>query len=82
MQLCPFMVAADLMTLLWQEDTPTPQYPQLTEEEMPSIQQAFFGTLQCLQESDPHLLELLWTPSGSSPTRTSKTTPQHNHATS
>ena len=63
MQLCPFMVAARLMTLLWPgPDTPTQHYPHLTEEDMPGIQRAFFGILHCLQQSDPHVLELMWTP--------------------
>ena len=40
LHLCPYMVAARLMTLLWPDpDTPTGHYPQLTEEDMPGIQQ-------------------------------------------
>ena len=62
-QLCPYMVAAHRMTLLWPgTDTPTQNYPNLTKEDMPSIQQCFFGTLHCLQEEQPHVLELTWTP--------------------
>ena len=35
-QLCPYMVAARLMALLWPgPDTPTENYPHLTEEDMP-----------------------------------------------
>ena len=65
MLLCPCMVAARLMTLLWPgPDTPTQHYPHLTEEDMPGIQRCFFGTPDCLQQSHPHVLELKWTPSG------------------
>ena len=62
MQLCPFMVAATLMTLLCPgPDTPGQQQPPLTEEDMPGTQRCFFGILQCPQESDSHVLELTWT---------------------
>ena len=38
LQLCPYMVAARLMTLLWPgPHTPTENYPHLTEEDMPGI---------------------------------------------
>ena len=82
MQLCPFMVAACLMTLLWPgPDTPTKQYPHLTEEDMPRIKQCFFGTLGCLQQSTPQVVELKWTPPrGNSPTSASNTTPRRHHA--
>ena len=43
-QLCLYMVAARLMTVLWPgPDTPTGNYPHLTEEDMPGIQRCFFG---------------------------------------
>ena len=62
-ELCPYMVVARLMTLLWPgPDTPTQNYPHLTEEDMPGIQQCFFGTLECLHQAHPHVLELKWTP--------------------
>ena len=39
LQLCPYMVAARLMALLWPgADTPTQNYPNLTDEDMPGIQ--------------------------------------------
>ena len=51
MQLCPFMVAACLMTLLWPGPvTPTKHLPHLTEEGIPGIQRCFYGTLNCPQE--------------------------------
>ena len=63
MQLCPYMGAARLMTLLWPgPDTPTKNYPHLMEEDMPGIQRCFFDTLDCLQQAHPHVLELRWTP--------------------
>ena len=59
MQLTPFAVAVRLMSLLWPgPDTPIQYYPHLTEEEMPGIQRCCFGTLPCLQQSDPHVVEL------------------------
>ena len=65
LQLCPYMVAARLMTLLWPgPDTPTQNYPHLTEEEMPSIQRCFFQTLDYLQQTHPHVLEQIWPPPG------------------
>ena len=65
LQLCPYIVAAHLMTLPRPSpDTPTQNYPHITEEDMPGIQQCFFGTLNCLQQAHPHVLELKWTPPG------------------
>ena len=62
-QLCLNMVAARLMTLLWPgPDTPTQNYPHLTEDDMPGIKHHFFGTLECLQQAQPDDLELQWTP--------------------
>ena len=56
------MVAARLMTLLWRDpDTPTRHYPHFTEEDMPGIQQCYFGTLDGLRQGHPHVLELSWT---------------------
>ena len=44
-QLCPYMMAARLMTLLWPgPDTPTQNYPDIMEVDMPGIQRCFFGT--------------------------------------
>ena len=58
LQLCPYMVAARLMTLLWPgPHTPTQNYPHLTEEDMPGIQRCFFRTLNYLQQTRPHVLE-------------------------
>ena len=52
LQLCPYMVAARLMTLLWTgPHTPTQNYPHLTEEDMPGIQRCFFQTLDYLQQT-------------------------------
>ena len=63
LQLCPYMVAARLMALLWPgPDTPTQNYLHLTEEDMPGIQRCFFSTLDYLQQTHPHVLELRWTP--------------------
>ena len=60
-QLCPNMVAARLMTLLWPgPDTPTRNYSQLTDEDMPGIQRCFFRTLDYLQQTHPHVLEQIW----------------------
>ena len=65
LQLCPYMVAARLMTLLWPgPDTPTQNYPHLTEEDMPGIQRCFFQTLDYLQQTHPHVLEQIWPPTG------------------
>ena len=62
-RLCPYMVAACLMTLLWQgPDPPTQNYPHFTEDDMPGIHHCFFGSLECLQQAHPHVLELKWTP--------------------
>ena len=63
LQLCLYMVAARLMTLLWPgPDTPTPNYPHLTEEDMSGIKRCFFSTLDYLQQTHAHVLELKWTP--------------------
>ena len=52
LQLCPYMVAARLMALLWPgQHTPTKNYPHLTEEDMPGIQRCFFCTLDYLQQT-------------------------------
>ena len=65
LQLCPYMVAARVMALLWPSpDTPTQNYPHLTEEDMPGNQRCLFSTLDCLQQTNPHVLELRWTPFG------------------
>ena len=73
-QLCPFMVAARLMTLLWPA-LDIQQYPCLREEDMPGIQRCFFGTLNCLQHSDLQVSGAKVNPPlGSWPTRTSKRT--------
>ena len=65
LQLCPYMVAARLMALLWPgPDTPTQNYPHLTEEDMPSIQRCFFQTLDYLQQTHLHVLEQIWPPPG------------------
>ena len=64
-QLCPYMVAARLMALLWPgPDTPTQNYPHLTEEDMPGIQRCFLSALDYLQQTHPEVLELRWTPPG------------------
>ena len=61
LQLCAYMVAARLMTLLWPgPHTPTQNYPHLTEEDMPGIQRCFFRTLDYLQQTHPHVLEQIW----------------------
>ena len=58
------MLVAGLMTLLWPgPDTPSQRYPHLTEEDLPGIQWCFFGSLDCLQLTQPHVLALKWTPS-------------------
>ena len=63
LQLCPYMVAARLMVLLWPgPDTPTQNYPHLTKKDMPGIQRCFFSTLDYPQQTHPHVLELSWTP--------------------
>ena len=64
-QLCPYMVAARLMALLWPgPDTPSKNYLDFTKEDMPGIQRCFFSTLDYLQQTQPDLLELRWTPPG------------------
>ena len=64
-QLCPYMVAARLMALLWPgPHTPTQNYPHLTEEDMPGIQRCFFRTLDYLQQTHPRVLEQIWPPPG------------------
>ena len=63
LQLCPYMVAARLMALLWPgPHDPTQNYPDLTEEDMPGIQRCFFRILDYLQQTHPHVLEQIWTP--------------------
>ena len=63
LQLCPYIVAASLMALLWPgRDTTTKNYPHLTEEDMPGIQRCFLSTLDYLQQAHPHVLELSLTP--------------------
>ena len=65
LQLCPYMVAARLMALLWPGlDTPSQTYPHVTEEDMPRIQRCFFITLNYLQQTHPHVLDHIWTPLG------------------
>ena len=65
LQLCPYMVAARLMALRWPgPDTPTRDYPHLTEEDMPGIQRCVFSTLDYLQQTHPHVLEPRWTAPG------------------
>ena len=65
LQLCPYMVAARVMAALWLgPDTPSENYPHLTEEDMPGIQRCFFSTLDYLQQTHPHVLEQIWTPPG------------------
>ena len=65
LQLCPYMVAACLMALLWPgPDTPTQSYPNHTEENMPGIQRCFFRTRDYLQQTHPHVLEQIWPPPG------------------
>ena len=57
--------AARHMALLWLgADTPTQDYHHLTEEDMPGIQRCFLSTLDYLQQTHPHVLELRWTPPG------------------
>ena len=52
------MVAARLMALLWPgPDTPTQNYPHLTEEDMPGIRRCFSSTRIYLQQTHPHVLE-------------------------
>ena len=61
LQLCPYMVAARLMALLWPgQDTPTQNYPHLTGEDMPGIQRCLLRTLDYLQQTHPHVLEQIW----------------------
>ena len=43
---------------------PDPNYPHLTEEDMPGIQRCFFRTLDYLQQTHPHVLEQIWPPPG------------------
>ena len=45
-------------------DTPTQNYPHLTEEDMPGIQRCFFRTFDYLQQTHPHVLEQIWPPPG------------------
>ena len=46
---------------------------------MPSLQQCFFSSLQYLQQTHPHVLELTWTPPDNPPARKAETTPPHRH---
>ena len=63
LQLCPYMVAARLMALLWPgTDAPAQNRPHLTEEDMPGIQRCFFSTLDYLQQTYSLVLELKLTP--------------------
>ena len=81
LQLCPYMVAARLVALMWPgPDTPTQNYPHLTEEDMPGIQRCFFSTLDYLQQTHAHILELRWTPADNPLTRTADTTPPRRRA--
>ena len=65
LQLCPYMVAARLMALLWPgPHNPTQNYPHLTKEDIPGIQRCFFRTLNYLRETHPHVLEQIWTAPG------------------
>ena len=65
LQLCPYMVSARLMALLWPgPDTTTRNYPHLTEEDMPGIQRCFLRTLDYLQQTHPDVLEQIWPPPG------------------
>ena len=78
LQLCPYMVAARLVTMLWPgPHTPTGNYRHLTEEDMPGIQRYFVRTLDYLQKTDIRVLEQIWTPPGNPRTRTAETTPPH-----
>ena len=62
LQLCPYMVAARLMALLWPgPDFPTQNYLHLTGEDMPGIQRCFFSTLDYLKQTHPHVVEQIWT---------------------
>ena len=80
LQLCPYMVAARLMALLSpRPDDPTQYYRHLMEEDMPGIQRCLFKTLDYLQQTHPHVLELRWTPPDNPRTCTAETTPRHRH---
>ena len=49
------------MAMLWPgPDTPTQNYPHLTEEDMPGIQRCFLRTLDYLQQMHPRVLEKIW----------------------
>ena len=57
----PMHGGSRLMALLWPgPDTPTQNYPHLTEEDMPGIQRCFFRILDYLQQTHPHVLEQIW----------------------
>ena len=43
---------------------PHPKLPQPHGRGHVGIQQCFFGTLECLQQAHPHILNLKWTPPG------------------
>ena len=80
LQLCPYVVTARLMALLWPgPHIPNKNYPHLTEEDMPGIQRCFFRTLDYLQQMHPHVLEQILTPPDNPRARTAKTTPPHRH---
>ena len=78
LQLCPYMVAARLMALLWPgPHTPTQSFPHFTEEDMPGIQRCFFRTLDYLQQTHPHVPEQIWTPPAQPRQRHHTTTRTH-----
>ena len=65
LQLCPYIVAAHLMALLWpRPHTTTQNYPHLPEEDMPGIQRCFFRSLDYVQQTGPRVLEQIWTTPG------------------
>ena len=68
------------MVLLWPgPDTSTQSNPDLTEQNMPSIQRCFFLTLDYLHQTHPHFLKLKWTPPDKPLTRTAETRPLRHH---
>ena len=80
LQLCPYMVAARLMTLLWPgQATPTQNYPHLTEADMPGIQRCLFQTLDYLQQTHPHAWSRYGHPPRNPRARAAETTPPHQH---
>ena len=65
LQLCPYMVAARLMALLWPgPDTHTQNYPNLTEEDSAALSNASSAPSTYLQQMHLHVLERIWTPPG------------------